>query len=384
MRRHREHTTISTTNPAGNPARVPRTGGALRRGFHALLAVGAIGGALPTAHAAPTVPVHFTVMRLDTPPGLQAIPDSISPAGFIGGYYLRASGYSAGFVAAPGQSAIVRVCDDQPFTCYVSGVNDAGVAMGAYGRFDFGVYATFRVRADGSGFETIHPGPDVESITSRGVDAQGRYWGQVTIFSVAAHAYVAHPNGRRIDLGSLVGPTGTSVANAANATGTVVGSSTAPGGSQHAFVLRAHGAMRDLGTLGGSWSSALAVSDSGWVVGTSEVLTGANPPTTLHAFAWRNGGPMQDLGALPGDQDSSLASSVNRAGHAVGESGNSWTPRAFIADLAHGGHLVDLNTLVDMPAGVTLLQGMVINDSDVIAARGSDGGVWVLTPVAVH
>lgn len=83
----------------------------------------------------------------------------------------------------------------------------------------------------------------------------------------------------------------------------VVGSATTANGATHAFLwqLGASGVpvMRDLGTLGGTNSYAVAINDSGWVVGysdTGRTLTDATGTYIIqHAFLWANG-RMYDLG----------------------------------------------------------------------------------------
>ncbi|MGW4947691.1 hypothetical protein ACWEOZ_39575 [Actinoplanes sp. NPDC004185] len=68
---------------------------------------------------------------------------------------------------------------------------------------------------------------------------------------------------------------------------------------------------RDVGTLGGAWSNPTALSNSGYLVGSSETATGAT-----HAFRWRNG-TLSDLGTLPGG-GSSYAVDVNERGDVAG------------------------------------------------------------------
>ena len=68
----------------------------------------------------------------------------------------------------------------------------------------------------------------------------------------------------------------------------------------------------DLGTLGGTSGEALALNESGGVVGWSETAAGSR-----HAFLWVNG-TLQDLGALEGG--TSLASAMNEPGQVAGTS----------------------------------------------------------------
>src|SRR5512142_1723508 len=71
----------------------------------------------------------------------------------------------------------------------------------------------------------------------------------------------------------------------------------------------------DLGTLGGPGSYATAVSDTGFVVGCSDVM-----PNGVHAFIYYQG-VMRDLGTASDSGGNSCALAVNDAGVAAGRSG---------------------------------------------------------------
>src|SRR5262249_46672426 len=133
----------------------------------------------------------------------------------------------------------------------------------------------------------------------------------------ALHAFL-WTKGVMKDLGTLPGGLN-SFANAVSNTGAVVGSSdisTAPGNPAICFdeffnsviqcrgFIRQHGGMTDLGTLGGDNStvSGDGVNSEGQVVGGAELAAPDpfNPPfKTFHAFLW-NRGVMTDLGTLGG------------------------------------------------------------------------------------
>jgi probable HAF family extracellular repeat protein len=72
----------------------------------------------------------------------------------------------------------------------------------------------------------------------------------------------------------------------------------------------------DLGTLGGPGSYATAVSDTGFVVGCSDVM-----PQGVHAFIYHEG-VMRDLGTAADGGGNSCALAVNDAGTAAGRAGN--------------------------------------------------------------
>ncbi len=90
-------------------------------------------------------------------------------------------------------------------------------------------------------------------------------------------------------------------------------------------------AVIDLGTLGGMRSEALAINNSGWVVGRAEYS--ADISGEWHAFLWSPNRPaeMIDLGTLSGDVNS-VAWDINSSGEVVGESyvDYSTSRRAFL------------------------------------------------------
>jgi probable HAF family extracellular repeat protein len=201
-----------------------------------------------------------------------------------------------------------------------------------------------------------------------------------TPFPSGEHAFRWTQGGGMQDLGSLQGPSGTSIAYGANSDGSVVVGATDPG---HAFRWTQAGGMQDLGSLGaGLGSGATAVSADGSVVVGFAVVSGGG----THAFRWTQSGGMQDLGAISGLKWTT-ATSVSDDGNivvgygdpTVAEIGSTgWTlssnSRPFVWTQATG--IQDLNTLlasagIDM-TGVTLTTAFgVSHDGPFIMGGGT-------------
>ena len=114
--------------------------------------------------------------------------------------------------------------------------------------------------------------------------------------SAAWAGYVLHGwDPFRIGTLDPTSPTAYSTALAVNNSGTVVGSSgqtTGPNVGSHAISVDFNGKMTDLGSLGGTWAAALGINSAGRIVGEGQVADGA-----FHAFV-SDGRGMTDLNGL--------------------------------------------------------------------------------------
>jgi probable HAF family extracellular repeat protein len=172
-----------------------------------------------------------------------------------------------------------------------------------------------------------------------------------------------YSNGQLKDLGTLGGSY--SEALAISNTGEVVGESSTAAGDVHAFLYE-NGIMTDLGTLGGASSSANGVNDSGELVGIAGTANGSR-----FAFTYTDGS-MQSLGALAGTVSTALA--VNNEGEVVGATTYNEADLGNHAFLYSDGAMTDLGVL---PGGEYNTEATGINDlGQIVGTSGSAGFVY--------
>jgi probable HAF family extracellular repeat protein len=165
-----------------------------------------------------------------------------------------------------------------------------------------------------------------------------------------------------IDLGILGGTCG--FPNALNNRGQVVGDSYVAGDLVYHPFLWDRGVLTDLGTLGGDNGEALWLDDAGEAIGQADL-----PGSVIHhGFLWRNG-VMTDLGTLG---STSFAEAINAKGQVVGRSriGAPTSPLQHAFLWAHGGPMIDLNTLISANSSLLLVDAAYINDRGEIAGHG--------------
>ena len=246
---------------------------------------------------------------------------------------------------------------------FANGINETGQVVGNTFT-DSGDQRAFITGPDGTNLRDLGAlGGDGFSY-ARGINDAGRVVGSSSVSDPpgTSHAFITGPDGEGMrDLGSIA-------AFDINDAGQVVGSFGAGFRSSHAFITGPNGeGMRDLGTLGGDDSSAYGINDMGQVVGSSTRFF----DSPSHAFiTGPDGTGMRDLGTLGGH--SSVAWGINDAGQVVGTSsiaGIFHDEHAFIAD--PGGRMIDLNSLVDLPAGTVLIDARGINNAGQVIANAA-------------
>jgi probable HAF family extracellular repeat protein len=205
--------------------------------------------------------------------------------------------------------------------------------------------------------------------------------GQVVGFRLAADehgqqrkvAYL-YDTQRTIDLGTFGGKQSDAIA--INDSGQVLGHVyTEYHDGYKRAVLYDGGATTELGTLGGQTSIGVAINNAGLVVGYAQ-LSGGEQRAFLYAR-----GKMKNLGTLPGGTQS-FAYDIDERGRVVGSSDAKDSPlRAFIF---RDGSMLDLNTLIPPNSGWVLTEARGINEAGQIVGYGTRNGkqqAFLLTPI---
>ncbi len=204
------------------------------------------------------------------------------------------------------------------------------------------------------------------------------YWGNASTGS--QHTALLWQDGVMVDPQLPLGPL--SEALDVNERGQVVGWM---GGSQdsHAFIWD-NGIVTDLGVIpGGFTAKALAISNTGLVVGTGRIPAEGSTVGTSRAFVWENGS-MTVIEPLAGFV-STLADDVNDSGQVIV---TSWFDDGTLSETSafvwHDGELTDLNDVIAWDLGLHVERAAAIDNTGRIVARASSptGTVaLLLTPI---
>ena len=231
------------------------------------------------------------------------------------------------------------------------------------------------------GFRSIGPGAvnaffrdrsgtvrDLGPFTASGLNDRGQVVGAAVLPNLETRAVVWNAATGATDLGGT-NSRAADINNHVVITGEVQG---------QAAVWTDIGVWQELGVLGDSpfdgsrFSSAYAINDHGWVVGTSTASAGG-------AFVWTPQTGMENLGHLHAGYDVSLSSAadINQHGTVIGQL-TGWIyfrgeyemvrPRAFVWTRRTG--MMALDDLI--PAEWTVTHAIAINDREEILATASD------------
>lgn len=311
---------------------------------------------------------------------------AINGEGQIAGWFQTvARGPARAFITGPQGVGFTDLGTLGSASARLFGINDVGQVTGS--RTDVsGVSTAFIMGPGGMGL-TLLDSSGTNSSGGVAINASGQVAGSIgAAFTSNTSPFLTGPNGASMVLLGNLG-VDTAFAKGLNDAGQVVGVyGNLPGGQLRAFITDAGGAnQRDLGSLYGLDTHANGINATGRVVGFTGTAVLESPPggriVAGHAFVTgANGTGMVDLGTLGGD--SSWGGDINDSGVVVGYStivGNT-NPHAMVFG-RNGEGMQDLNSLAQLPSGVTLFDATAINNAGQILAHGTNGQVWLLTPV---
>ena len=327
------------------------------------------------------IATRYVARDLGTLGGATSIATGLDDAGRVIGTADRGGEQPAhAFVTGPDGVGMLDLCPAQALSCGATAISPGGLVVGNY-ETPLGVTG-FTVNRDGSAFATLGPNHGPRSTAPAAINVSNRIVGSENFGgSAGTRAFAASgPDGPLFDLVAITGADGLSYGLAINDSNNGAGCSLTAEGQLHAYIQGGLGRhIQDIGTLGGAQSCAWAMNPSGTVAGWSDTTI----PDAAHAFYSRwPYATLVDIGTLGGL--ASHATGLNDAGHVVGNAENSgvrYRTHAFVYDIETA-RLVDLNKLVELPRGLVLTQAAAINAHDQIAANGSNGHAFLLTPVS--
>ena len=320
-----------------------------------------------------------TATNLGTLGGNRAWALGVNNAGNVVGWSSSPSGARHAFMTGPGGLGMREFAAFNGAFSTAYDINDTGQVVGITDfRFD-SPYA-FITGPNGEG---VRPFLIANHGSANAINSAGQVVGTFEGSNEYQHAFIAvdtrvkNIDIRITDLGGLNPNFPYSQGFGINNTGQAVGQSGTINGEWHAFLTGPDGVgMRDLGTLAGGTSVAYDLNNAGEVAGYSYTSD-----KFQHAFITGPAGEgMRDLGTL-GGTDSSHANGINDAGMVVGRSYSESatcrqpcgvveqysTSHAFITG-PHGVGMTDLNSMVDLPAGVKLIEATDINNAGQVIA----------------
>ena len=327
------------------------------------------------------LPEQYVINDIGTLGGAPSLGLAINAAGIVTGVSYLSSGPHGGvhaFRYGVGGIVDVGVLPPHNFS-WGYGINDNGMIVGgsfvdeggpvAHAFLAEGALALSDLGTLGGDFSFAYDINNVMLITGEASNQAGD-----------THAFVWSPGNMR-DIGTLAGGN-RSVGRSINERGQVAGESTfGRRDGTLAFRFTEADGMVGLGTLaGGLNSSGYGINNSGQVVGESNTGPILHPFGRVkgfsffgtHAFLWTEGDGMRDLGHLGGGTSRAIA--ISNTGQVVGTSNLiDGTPHAF--SWTSRGGMVDLNTLVPLNSGWVLFEADGVNDKGQITGYGLHNGV---------
>ena len=349
------------------------------------------------ADSTPSVPARYSIVDLGTLGGGFTFGIGVNNSGQATGLGATATGDVHAFIWQNGQMADAGTLGGSFSEALL--INSRGQAVGdsttAAGENHLALFELQggQVRATDLG---ILPG--ASAMFGQGINDGGQVVGEADFANGVAHTVLADGTGIH-DLHSRVSLGGASdTAYVITDSGKILGESDLTGGlDSHAFLLDGSG-LHDLGSLVGTWSEAFAINASGQISGESgrdphqhaayknfqAGVVVSTPGLHNRAFLY-SGGVMHALDPLP-DFTESAGPWLDGQGNVFGTSSNARRTK-FAATMWVQGNPTSINTLlVNAPTNLAVVQEVVWgNDLGQLMAYGlTTGGqthAYLLTPV---
>lgn len=306
----------------------------------------------------------YTVTDLGTLGGDSSEALDINNKGQIVGFSTTSQGYEHGFFYSDGLMTAIRPFGNYNQSSRAIAINDNGQVCGTASIKNGGSHAFLYSNWVKTDLGTLGGSYSVGA----GINNSGQVCG-ISYVSGTSEAPFIYANGTMTNLGI------SGFARDINDNGQIVGyAPNSSSGILYPF-LYSDNVKINLGSLGGSGGAAMAINNSGQVVGqagTSEDLT--------HAFLYSEGA-MIDLGTFGGNY--STAWGINSNGQVVGLAKDA--DSSDCAFLYSGNKMINLNTLIDPTCGWTLYSARAINDLGQIVGYGlnpiGESHAFLLNPI---
>jgi len=306
----------------------------------------------------------YTVTDLGTLGGDSSEALDINNKGQIVGFSTTSQGYEHGFFYSDGLMTAIRPFGNYSQSSRAIAINDNGQVCGTASIKNGGSHAFLYSNWVKTDLGTLGGSYSIGA----GINNSGQVCG-ISYVSGTSEAPFIYANGTMTNLGI------SGYAMDINDSGQIVGYDANPSSMGVYAFLYSDGVKTKLGSIGGTASGALAINNSGQVVGQALTYEGRD-----HAFLYSDG-VMIDLGTFGGNY--STAWDINSSGQVVGLA--KAADSSDCAFLYSGDKMINLNTLIDPACGWTLYGARAINDLGQIVGYGlnpiGESHAFLLNPI---
>ncbi|MCH8620543.1 hypothetical protein [Undibacterium sp. TS12] len=324
--------------------------------------------------------IKYRVRDIGTLGGKSCFASGMNSKGQVVGVSYDKKERNRAFITGPNGAGITDLGTLGGNTSRAHAVNESGQVAGSAEKNDSWRSRAFITGPDGKNMRELDNEPGAES-EAKGINAKGQVFFSMSVGGSPSKSYITGPDGKgKHELPQFFR------ASSINDNGVIAGTIYVDARIPAANVLYANAAslasdtlaIKNISVLAGdkTQSDAYGINDKGQIVGQAE-----NKESYKHAFITApDGKSLIDLGALRKDADSQ-ANSINKQGQVVGWSAAGGKELYAFVTEANGANMRDINTLVSLPAGISLTNAVAINDRGQIITAGSNSFCYLLSPL---